>query len=468
MSSLYAVGSGLDIPTIVSQLVTAERAPAENRINNQGVAINAKLSALGTIKSALGNVQSSLKTVTEAISTPSWKTTVAEGAGFTASTTSSATGGSYQIEVKQLATAQKLASAAFQADEKVGAGTLALAIDDRTWDIEVADDMNLAALARQINRVVDGKGVTASVITSDKGQHLVLTSTESGTAGQISILATPAVPEPGEDPDANRLMLLATPQSGDPAQDPDNPTRMVTVIEAVDAEVLIDGQKRTGSSNTFTDLVEGVTINLTKAEEGKSFNLAVAADSTAAKTSLSAFVSTYNAALGTLKSASNYNSETKTASALTGDAMVRGLQAQLRAIFGGDNVSDLKALGISIAKDGTLSFDSAAYEKTRAEQPSLADSVLGKTGRLSTRLEGLLKNNLDSGTGLLTQRVDTLNQQIKKLEKEFDDLDARMEKVSQRYTAQFTAMDSLVAQMQSTSNYLTQQLANLSSSNSKK
>lgn len=467
MSSLAAVGSGLDIPTIVSQLVAADRAPTENRINSQGTAATAKLSALGTIKSTLGNLQTALKSASESISTPAYKTTVAEGAGFTASSTSSASAGAYQLEVTQLATQHKLSSPGFAADSKVGAGTLAITVGDKTLDITVQADMGLSSLAREINRVADGKGVTASVITSDKGQHLVLTSTESGTAGQISILATPAVPEPGEDPDANRLMLLATPQSGDPAQDPDNPTRMVTVIEAVDAEVLIDGQKRTGSSNTFTDLVEGMTITLTKAEAGKTHALTVAADTSIVKTNLQAFVSTYNATLTTLKNSSNYNAETKQASALTGDSMVRGLQSQLRSIMGFNNVSDLKAIGITISKEGTLSFNSADFDKARVEQPSLAESLLGKEGRLSSSIDTLLKSNLDTEKGVLVQRTNTLDKQIKKLERELDDLDARMEKVRERYTKQFTAMDTLVAQMQNTSNYLTQQLANLPSSNKK-
>jgi len=73
-------------------------------------------------------------------------------------------------------------------------------------------------------------------------------------------------------------------------------------------------------------------------------------------------------------------------------------------------------------------------------------------------MTSVLKSNLDT-TGTLTLRTDSLNKQIKKLEKDLDDLDARMERVSERYTKQFTAMDVLVSQMQSTSNYLTQQLA---------
>lgn len=448
MTSLSAVGSGLDIPTIVSQLVAADRAPVENRINTLGTNVTAKLSALGTIKGAMSNLQSSLGTLENAISTPSFKTTVATDAGYTASTGSSAAAGSFDIEVVSLATANKLTSSSFTAEEKVGAGSLQIRHGDTTLDVTVADDMSLASLAREINRVADGKGVTASIITSDAGQHLVLSATGTGTAGAVSVSAS----------GSNRVADLAWDGSSG---------GMRQTVAATDAEVIIDGQTRTGSSNTFTDLVQGVTISLTKATTGSAHNLSIAADSSSAKSGLQAFVSVYNATIGALRSTSNYNAETRKASALTGDSMVRTLQSQLRNIMGGNNVGELKALGVSVGKDGTLSFDASAYDKAIVEQPNLASRLLGKDGSIKDSLQTLLKSNLDTGSGVLVQRTDSLNKQISALEKELDNLDLRMDKAYDRYTAQFTSMDSLVASMQNTSNYLTTQLANLSASSKK-
>ena len=449
MSSLYAVGSGLDIPTLVSQLVAADRAPAENRINTQGTTATAQLSALGTIKSAMSNLQASLSSLSTALSTPAFKPTVASDAGFSASTTSSAAAGSYDIEVISLAKGNKLTSSAFASDELVGSGNLQLSFGETTLEVEVADDMTLSSLAREINRVAGGKGVTASVITSDAGQHLVLNAVGTGSNGAVTLSSS------GD----GRLAELSWDGSAG---------GMTENITASDAQVRIDGQLRTNTSNTFTDLVEGATITLTKTTVGTAGNLSIAADNSGAKTSMQAFVSVYNATLNALKSASSYNADTKTASALTGDSMVRGLQNQLRSIMGNNNVSDLKALGVSVGKDGTLSFDASSFEKGMAEQPALAARVLGKDGSIASSLDSLLKSNLDTGTGVLVRRTDSLNKQISKLEKDLDDLDVRMEKNYERYTKQFTAMDTLVAQMQNTSNYLTTQLANLSSSSSKK
>ena len=132
------------------------------------------------------------------------------------------------------------------------------------------------------------------------------------------------------------------------------------------------------------------------------------------------------------------------------------------------NVTDLKALGVSIATDGTLTLDGGAFDKAMASDPTAAAAMFGTEGKLTKGLKTIITNQLDSSTGTLAQRTDNLNKQIKKLERDLDELDLRMEKVSARYTAQFTAMDQLVAQMQSTSDYLTQQLASLQSTTKNK
>ena len=81
-SSLAAVGSGLDIPTLVSNLVANERKPIANRINTQGAAATAKFSALSNIKSSLGSMQTSLDALTKSAGLLTYKTTVPEGSGF--------------------------------------------------------------------------------------------------------------------------------------------------------------------------------------------------------------------------------------------------------------------------------------------------------------------------------------------------------------------------------------------------
>ncbi|HET6397064.1 MAG TPA: flagellar filament capping protein FliD [Pseudoxanthomonas sp.] len=445
--SFSGLGSGLDINGLVSQLVAAERAPAENRINASAGRINSQLSALGTIKSALGSLQSALDKLRTGADTPAFKTTVPEGAGFTASAGSTAAAGRYEVEVLALAQTHKLASGAFAADQAVGTGTLHITAGETAFDVEIGEDATLADIAAAINRAAGGKGVTASVVNADDGQHLVLNATESGSAGALTVTAS------GGD---GGLAALA--------YDPDGAQALDEVVAATDARVKVDGFERTANSNTVSDLVPGLTLGLTEAKPGERFTLQVAGDQSGLKSNLQALVSAFNAANGVLRSTSAYNAETGRASALTGDAMVRGLQQQLRGMVGG-YASELKALGVSIATDGTLSVEASKLDAALAADPDGVRRLFGKDGALSSRLETTLKATLDATTGTLTQRTGSLNRQIEGLSDQMDALDRRMEAVEARYLAQFTAMDTLVAQMQGTSSYLSQQLASLSKGN---
>jgi len=447
-TSLAAVGSGLDIPTLVSQLVANERKPVADRINTQGTAATTQLSAFGSIKSSLSSLQSSLAALIKSADAPAYKTTVHDGSGFNATVvTDASTGktqasaGTYNVEVLSLAQSQKLSSGAFAADAAVGDGTLKIAWGDETLDVEIKPDSKLSDIAAAINKAAGGKGVNATIITADDGQHLVLNAVDAGTEGTLTISASGG---------NGGLSALTWDGSGG---------GLSQIVEATNARVRVDGFERESSSNSISDLIPGITLNLTEAAEGTTKTLTVSQDNSPLKINLQAFVSAYNASVNLLKSSSAYDATNDKASALTGDSLVRGLQQQLRSQLSA-NVVDMKALGLAIGTDGTLTLNASTFDKAMADNPAAASALLGKDGKLSSSLSSVLKSNLDS-TGTLTQRTDSLNKQIKKLEKDLDDLDARMEKVSARYTAQFTAMDTLVAQMQSTSNYLTQQLSAL-------
>lgn len=452
--ALNTIGSGLDIPTIVSQLVAAERAPAANRINTQGTAATAKLSALGSIKSSLSSLQSTLDALAKGADAPSFKASVPENSGFSASiVTDPATGkslaapGTYNVEVVSLAQAQKLSSGAFAADAAVGDGILSIAWGDESLDVEIGEGSTLSEIAKAINSAAGGKGVNATVITANNGQHLVLNAVNAGTDGALTVSSS------GGNGGLSALSWDGS--AGGLGQ----------TVAATNALVRVDGFERESSNNSISDIIPGVTLDLTKAEEGATKTLTIGRDNSPLKIDLQAFVSAYNASNSLLKNSSAYDAEKDKASVLTGDSLVRGLQQQLRNQLSA-NVVDMKALGLTINKDGSLAFDTSTFDKAMNENPGAAMTLLGKNGTLHEGMSMLLKSNLDANTGTLVQRTDALSKQVKGLEKQLDDLDVRMRTVSTRYTAQFTAMDRLVAQMQSTSDYLSQQLSALASQKS--
>lgn len=451
--AIGTIGTGLDIPTLVAQLVAKEREPQENQINSAGTAASAKLSALATLTSGMTNLQTTLASLIKNADKPSYKTSTVTDSNFSASIdtsegAASATAGTHQVEVKSLAQGQKLSSGAFAKDAMVGDGKLTIAYGDKTLDVTINADSKLSDIAAAINKAAGGKVVSASVITADDGQHLMLSAVDTGLAGAVRISAS------GGNGGLAALTYDGT--AGSP---------MTQAVEPKDAVVIVDGFTRTSSSNTISDIVPGVNLTLTKAgtEAGKTQTLTITRDNTSLKTDMAAFVAAYNSMNTALKSTSAYNATSKTAAALTGDAMVRGLQQQLRSQFS-SNINGLKDMGISLAADGSLTLDSGKMETAIGKDPDAVAKLFGKDGAIGKPMDTLIKSNLDKETGTLTQRTNSLNKQIKDLESRLDALDARMEKVSDRYTKQFTAMETLVTQMQTTSDSLTQALAKKTSS----
>ncbi|CCG35708.1 flagellar hook-associated 2 C-terminus family protein [Xanthomonas citri pv. mangiferaeindicae LMG 941] len=419
---------------MVSTLVSRQKDPEQARINKAGTAATTQLSAISQIKSSMTTLKSALDKVISSADTNAYKATVPTDAGFTATTTSSAVPGNYSVEVVSLATSQKLASGAFAADATVGSGTLTIGYGDQSVTVDISGTDKLTDIAAAVNKAAGGKGVTASVVTANDGQHLVFNAVDSGTKGALTISAS--------DPSLSSLTYGPGVTGG-----------LNQTVAAADALVRVDGFERTSSSNTVSDLVPGVVLTLTKAAEGTKFNLGVAADTSGLKGNLTAFAAAYNTANTLLAKSSSYDATTKTASALTGDSLVRNLQQQLRGQVSG-NVNELKALGLTIDKDGVMSFDGAKFDTAIASDGGAAAEVFGKDSKFSGTLSKVLDSNVNVTNGTLTLRSDSLNKTIKGYESELDDLDARMEKLSDRYTAQFTAMETMITQLQSSTSSL--------------
>lgn len=245
-SVISTSASGLDIPTVVSTLVSRQRDPEQARINKAGTAATTQLSAISQIKSSMTTLQSALDKVVSSADTNAYKATVPTDAGFTATTTSSAAPGNYSVEVASLASSQKLASGAFKADATVGSGTLTIGYGDNSVTVDISGTDKLTDIAAAINKAAGGKGVTASVVTANDGQHLVFNAVDSGTKGALTISAS--------DPSLSSLTYGPGVTGG-----------LNQTVAAADARVRVDGFERTSSSDTISDIVPGVVLNLTKA-----------------------------------------------------------------------------------------------------------------------------------------------------------------------------------------------------------
>ena len=442
--ALGAVGSGLDPASTAQQLVAAERAVADQRIARTETKIKAEVSAVASLRSAMSALQSALRTLaTPAASQP--RTVGLSSAGaFTATAATGAPTGQFQVEVKQLASAQKIASSPFTSDAAgaVGTGTLSIQAGAHSFDIEIVDGKNsLADIRDAINATAAGKGVQATLVNGDGGTRLVLSALDSGTANAITVSAS------GGDGGLSALVYAGS----------DTPDGTKQLVAPEDAVIVIDGITRTSASNTITDLVPGISFTLTEAKPGTQIQMNVGIDTAAQLASVKTFVDRYNAALSTIGSLTSYNEATKTGAALNGDSMVRGLTRQLRDMVGSD-VTQLKGMGIEIAKDGKLTLKEADFNAAVAKDPAIVGKTFGTGDTLGTRLNKQMTDLL-AFDGPLKTRDESLTQRTKQLTQQRDALDRRMSLAEARYKAQFVALDAMVTKLQSTSNFLTQQLS---------
>jgi len=430
------IGSGINVNQLVSQLVAAERAPQEQRIARRETDARADLTAFNQIKTALSSRRTAANALDGSSGVAGRKATIQADAGFTATATSAAALGRYTIEVESLATAQKRQSGPVTTSADLGTGTLSFTVGTETFNVTLGATITITQLRDAINTATAGKGLAATVVNGDSGSVLVLNAAKAGTAGAITINATGSI---------------ATFTNG-----------LAVTTTATNAVVKVDGVTRTADSNRLTDLIGGVTIDLTKAQDNSTFTLDIVADNANVRTAMQSFVGAYNAALTQLRNASAFNAETRVGGPLVGDAAVRGLQQQLRGAIG-DAFGELSTLGIKSSKDGSLSIDVSKFDAALAASPSAVErlfdkEIAGSLGAvLSARLEGAVAPN----TGLLDARTKALNDRLKGLLSDRDRLDVRIARIEDNYRRQFTALDGLVSQLQSTSSFLTQELARL-------
>lgn len=435
------IGSGLDVAGIVSQLVAAERGPADQRISIATTRANTSISALGNFRSLLASLQTSAKALLPGTTgTPSGlgklTATPVNTTYYTASAENKAVAGNYSVEVVSLAAASKRASDLYASSgATVGNGDVTISVGANSFTVNLADGANtLADLRDKINSASDNKGVGAAIVSDSGGARLLLTSRATGTANAVSV-STP---------------LFNTTESQ----------------PAADAVVKVDGFQTTSSTNTVTTAVDGLTLNLVKAEPGTSTALNVTLDQKASEQAVATFVNAYNNVVKFVASQTKFDPVAQTAGILLGDSTVLTATQALRSVIGGSTDSagafkTLSALGITTSSDGTLISDTAKFNKAITSDFAAVQRLFAADDGIGKKIDALAKQLLGDD-GQIKAKTDGLNARVKDLTKQQQAVDTRIAAFEARTRAQFTALDTLMSKLGTTSNYLTQQLARLS------
>ena len=299
----------------------------------------------------------------------------------------------------------------------------------------------LSSLVAAINNASGNPGITASIINVDAGAQLLLTSNTMGAANTIGVQATPS--------SGSNLSSLNT---------------LTTVQAPSNAIITLNGQPVTRQSNSFSDVVPGVTFSLT-APTTSAASLAIAANPATATSNVNSFITAYNSLVGTMNNLSNYNATTGTASQLFGDPMMMGIKNQLlhalnASISGISGFSTLAEIGVTPDHSGALSLNSVVFNQAMAANPTGVANLFASSTGIAAQFDVVLNNQLGF-TGTIATRVNSDNTQLTSIANQQTTFNAQMSALQAQYLKQFNAMDSIVGNLQNTSNSLTSMLANL-------
>ncbi len=396
--SSLGIGSGVLTSDLVDQLVQAERGPTENRLTQKTEQTQALISAYGQLRSAITELRLPMRQLSapdnlKAFSANSSNEDIAVSVDST-----NASRGTYSVEVTSLAGAQALASRDVFADRdstSVGQGTLTLKVGDKTTNLTIdSSNDTLQGLANAIND--SGSGVSAGVIDTGSGFQLVLSADETGTANSVSISVSGD--NVGTETDNQGLSRFAF-NSGMDAD-----SGLKETIAATDAVMKINGVEVTRSTNSFEDVIDGLTFDISAT--GTSI-VKVEQDFGAVADRVQGFVSNFNALQSTIDSLAGFNAESGRGSVLTGDSTIRGIQNQLRQILTrvvpgleNANVRSLADVGITTNfETGGLEFDRAKFESQLKNNPDDVTALFAEQGRATDSQVEFVRSGINTEPG---------------------------------------------------------------------
>lgn len=481
-SSATTSSTNLDINGIVSQLMKVERLPID-KLNTQEASYQAKLTSYGTIKGALSSFETAVSDLNSTTRFQSLKATPSDAAIFSASATSIASAGTYSVEVTNLAQAQNLiADGRASTTNAIGAGadtTVTFDFGSITGSTPTPYDATTETGGTYSGATFTSNGKGTYSITINSGNNTLEGIRDAINAASMGMTAT--IVNDGDAAVPYRLVLSSDSVgashsakitvSGDAtissllAHDPEGTQNLAETVTAKNANLKINGVGVSKDSNSVSDVIHGVTLNLLK-ETTTPVKLTVARDTSTISTSVASLIKAYNDLVGIFKTETSYNATTQKGATLQGDATVRNMQAQMRSILSSavsgtsGALNTLSDVGVSFQKDGTLKLDQAKLDTAMkdhfADISILFSSDNGYLTTLKTFTTSILASN-----GTLANRTDGIGKSITGISNRRAEMETRLLSIEKRYRAQFTNLDSMLSSMNATSSYLTQQLAKL-------
>lgn len=466
-------GSGVDTTSLVSSLVTAQYASQTAALSSKQDTLTAQISGVATVKNAITTFSSALSTLVKGGTLQTQPVSSNESVlTATALTGAKLAGMSSSITVSQLASGQTAVSTSAVANHTaaIGTGQLTLTLGTATYSadgssmtgftagtgtpvtIDITDGSDsLDGIAAAIN--AKKAGVSATVVTDADGSAYLALKGATGTAQAFTLQAT-------------------TDNSGQLSQFNVGVGATGTTLSSVaqNAKLKVDGVSVERASNTISDLVNGVKLQLTGTS---SIPVSLTSDTPtdALSGAVSDFVDAYNAVLGILTAQTDPITGVLK-SDIAANSLLRQLKGMTLANLTGatdGSPTTLSAIGVSTNRDGTLSLDSGTLTKALSNTPQAVESMFAYSPDASSGLDALLSSlttgatDTTYGLGASTASYTAAQSNVTDQQSDLADQESQM---TTRLTSQFASMQSIVSSYKSTQSFLTNQIASWNKSNS--
>lgn len=466
--SSQGIGSGLDVNSIVTQLVAIEKQPL-TLLQTSASKLQTQLSLYGTVKSqmaALGDAAAALA-LPSAWSTQKASSSNTAAVGVTAG--ASAMAGALSVQVSQLARAQSAASAGVVAGSEIGA-TGSLSIQLGTWSgvdtalgftagssaavsVAISATDTTSAIAAKINAA--SAGVTASVLKDGANERLVIRSTTTGQASGFSVTAS-------GDAGLAQFAVSGTVDSTNPTP----ASGMYLSQVARDAKVKIDGVEVVSATNKLSGVVSGVDLQLSQVTTTP-VEILIENDTAVTQKNIQTFVDAYNAINQTFANATKYDASSKTGGPLQGDSTTVGLQSALRSLMAssstGSTLARLSDAGLERQADGSLKVNSTKLTAAMGNLDNLKKLFAIDNSDAATNGFGLKVRDFARGLlavdGRVSNKSTALQGALSRNSKDQDAVSARAARVEASLRRQYTALDAKMAEINGLNSYVSSQIA---------
>lgn len=474
------IGSGLDVRTLVTQLMAVERQPL-TALQNTTKKTQDQLSAFGKLQSAMTSLRDAAKKLADA---NAWNaTTVANTnvAALTVSSDGSSPPGTYTVAVSKLAAAQTLSSATTWAASTDLVGPGSLTIELGAWNIgqtaftpkagasavTIRIDSGSDSLA-QVRDAINGAGagVTASIVNDASGARLAIRSSLSGAENGFRLSVND---DDGDNTDAAGLSQLAF----DPSDGGGPITRMTQTLAAANSQATINGVAVSSATNSLENVLDGLSLKLGQVTTAP-VDLTVSRDAVAMRKNITEFATAYNDLIKQVREQTKTTEGGVPGGILQGDSSAKILAAQLRALAGSSSaaVSEftrLAEIGLEPQSDGSLKLNDAKLDGALGKYDALRSFFSrDDAGNLSDGFAPLFKafgDNRLADDGVFISRSQALKDRIDRYGKQQTQLEQRLTLTEKRLNATYSRLDTQMSQLNQLQNYVTQQINTWTNSN---